>query len=218
MKTVDGRNFECNQCGACCRWQGKVFLTPEDIGKIALHMGIEIGKFLEKYTENYGGSTVLRNKEESQDCVMMDGDKCGVWGHHPKQCDEWPKKFDKRCPGFTNDGEDRMVFKQAVERVSSKLSAMQQMETSTSDQFYKGLMAGSEAMVTSKALAGGVDPYAISTQVKVASIDDLFAFHRASKDHLIHKSTRDLWSIDTDKDGGVTITRLFDNDGEPIKG
>jgi hypothetical protein len=38
------------------------------------------------------------------------------------------------------------------------------------------------------------------------------------KSHLIHKATKDLWNINTDKDGAVQITRLFDSTGEPIQG
>lgn len=219
-KMVDGKPFECTKCGACCRWQGKVYLTPEDIQRLALHVGLAVDEFLSKYTETDISSRVLKNKQDSQDCVFMDGDSCGVYGQHPSQCEKWPVKYDKRCPGFTtHGGEGHMNFKEAVERVNKRFSAMREWDQAVTDQFYKGLAAGSkEAEIASKALAGGVDPTAGMNSVKVASIDDLFAFHRASDSHLIHKSTRDLWSIETDKDGGVRITRLFDNDGEPVKG
>lgn len=111
-----------------------------------------------------------------------------------------------------------MDYREAVDRVNKKFSSMQEWDRSVSDQFYKGLMEGSEAKVASKALMSGINPSANVNSVKVASMDDLFAFHRASDSHLIHKATRDLWSIESDKDGGVRITRLFDNEGEPIKG
>ena len=220
MNTIDGKPFECNKCGACCRWQGKVHLTPEDIMGLALHLGLALDEFLKKYTDNYGSSVVLKDRENSTDCVFMDGNECGVYGKHPQQCEEWPKNYDKRCPGFnTTGGEGRMDYKEAVERVNRKFSGLREWDQAVSDQFYRNLVEGSkETEVASKALAGGVDPFANVHTVKVASIDDLFAFHRAGENHLIHKSTRDLWSIETADDGGVRITRLFDNDGEPVKG
>jgi Fe-S-cluster containining protein len=219
-RMVEGSPFECTKCGACCRWQGKVFLTPDDIKKLALHVGLAIDEFMSRYTENHGSSTVLKDKEDSPDCVFMDGDGCGVYGHHPQQCDEWPTSYDKRCPGFTNNGgEGRMDYKEAVERVNKRFSALREWDQAVTDQFYKSLAGASTgAEIASKALADGVDSSSGASSVKVASVDDLFAFHRASDTHLIHKSTRDLWSIETDKDGGVRITRLFDNDGEPIRG
>jgi Fe-S-cluster containining protein len=220
MKMIDGRPFECNTCGACCRWQGRVYLTPQDAVKLAEHLSNTVNEFLSKYTEPYGSSRVLKNKEDSEDCVFMDGDHCGVYGNHPQQCDEWPKSYDSRCPGFKNNvGETHMDYKEAVERVNKRFSALREWDQAVSDQLYKDLMAGASGMkVASKAIADGVDPYANANTVKVANIDDLFAFHRASDSHLIHKATRDLWSIESDDDGGIRITRLFDNDGEPIKG
>jgi Fe-S-cluster containining protein len=218
MRTVDGMPFECKQCGACCRWQGKVYLTPDDVSKLSEHFGVGMEGFVDGYTEPYGSDMVLKNKPGSQDCILMDGNRCGVWGHHPSQCEEWPKRYDAKCPGFNNVGEGRMDYKEAVERVNKKFSALQEWDRSVSDQFYRGLAEGTEAKLASQALTSGVDPYENMNRVKVASMDDLFAFHRASDNHLIHKATRDLWSIEQDKDGGVMITRLFDNDGEPIKG
>lgn len=217
MTTVDGIEFKCTGCGACCRWEGKVYLTPEDIERLSARFGDPVTVFMERCTEVDRGVPVLRNKPDSSDCIFMDGDKCSVWGDHPEQCREWPKRYDSRCPGFIN-GEVRMDFKEAVEHVNRKFSAMREWDQTVSDQFYCGLMGGSEAKVASKAMEGGANLSAKAESVRLASMDDLFSFHRASDNHLIHKATRDLWAIESDADGGISITRLFDNDGEPIKG
>jgi len=215
MREVDGKPFKCNQCGACCRWEGKVYLTPTDIQRLSEKFDMPVAVFRNTFTETGGSRIVLKNKPGSSDCVFMDGDKCGVWGSHPEQCAEWPKHYDERCPGFSN-GEEPMNFKEAVERVNKKFSAMRQWEQSVSDQLYRGLIESSDVEVAPKAIAQGVN--LDNNIIKVGSMDDLFAFHRADDKHLIHKSTRDLWSIEADTEGGVRITRLFDNDGEPIKG
>lgn len=72
--------------------------------------------------------------------------------------------------------------------------------------------------ITVQAVTEGLDAYLSEGSIKVASLDDLFSFDRVANDKLIHKSTQDLWSINTDKDGNVLIQRMFDNSGEPVKG
>ena len=52
---------------------------------------------------------------------------------------------------------------------------------------------------------------------KVASIQDLGPFVRLSADELVHKSTRDLWTIRRQGDGGLFVERTFDDNGSPLK-
>lgn len=53
---------------------------------------------------------------------------------------------------------------------------------------------------------------------RIASLGDLTPFFtKVGNDTLIHKSTRDLWSLKQDS-GGYLIERLFDDNGEPLKG
>ena len=52
---------------------------------------------------------------------------------------------------------------------------------------------------------------------RVASLGDLTDFLKVSEETLVHKSTNDLWSVAADGEG-FTITRLFDDEGEPLKG
>ena len=52
---------------------------------------------------------------------------------------------------------------------------------------------------------------------RVASLGDLTDFLKVAEGQLIHRSTNDLWSVTADGDG-FTITRLFDDAGDPLKG
>ena len=52
---------------------------------------------------------------------------------------------------------------------------------------------------------------------RVASLGDLTDFLKSADGQLIHRSTNDLWSVAAD-DNGFTITRLFDDNGDPLKG
>lgn len=53
---------------------------------------------------------------------------------------------------------------------------------------------------------------------RVASLRDLTGFSRISAETLVHKSDRDLWAITKDGGGKYFIERLFDDNGDPLKG
>jgi len=53
---------------------------------------------------------------------------------------------------------------------------------------------------------------------RVAAVTDLQSFVRISAETLVHKSDRDLWALKKDANGGFFIERLFDDNGEPLKG
>jgi hypothetical protein len=52
----------------------------------------------------------------------------------------------------------------------------------------------------------------------VASCADLRGFTRMSAETLVHKSNHDLWALKKEADGKFYIERLFDDNGEPLKG
>ena len=53
--------------------------------------------------------------------------------------------------------------------------------------------------------------------IRVASLGDLTQFLKRADGKLIHKSTADLWSYSKDADGNFLVSRLFDDEGEPLK-
>jgi len=55
-------------------------------------------------------------------------------------------------------------------------------------------------------------------QIRVAGLGDLTAFLKLADDKLIHKSTKDLWSFKKNKGGELVVSRLFNPNGEPLKG
>lgn len=50
----------------------------------------------------------------------------------------------------------------------------------------------------------------------LGSVSGVFKQSAASADELIHKATKDLWSV-REGDGGFVIERLFDGEGQPVK-
>ena len=110
-------------------------------------------------------------------------------------------------------------YRKAVKSMNERFSSLQQADKAVVDKLYEELAKGAKtASVMSKAVEEGVDCFLSDHKVKVASLDDLFAFNRVDDEHLIHKSTRDLWTIEADGEGDVHIARLFNDSGEPIKG
>ena len=50
----DGLCFECQRCSGCCRFDsGYVFLSYEDLDRLAAKLGMSRDEFLEKYTKSY---------------------------------------------------------------------------------------------------------------------------------------------------------------------
>ena len=55
-----------------------------------------------------------------------------------------------------------------------------------------------------------------SMKIRVASLEQFNPFHRISAETLVHKSTKDLWTVTREADG-LYIQRLFQDDGVPLK-
>jgi hypothetical protein len=57
-------------------------------------------------------------------------------------------------------------------------------------------------------------------RIRVASLGDLSSFLKLSNDSstLIHRSTKELWTFNKDADGGFTVNRMWDDNGQPLKG
>lgn len=52
---------------------------------------------------------------------------------------------------------------------------------------------------------------------RVASLGDLTGFLRIAEGTLVNKSSKDLWSFNKDADGKLTVERMFDAKGKPLK-
>ena len=52
----------------------------------------------------------------------------------------------------------------------------------------------------------------------IARTADLNDFTRISAETLVHKSNNDLWALRKEADGKFYVERLFDDNGEPLRG
>lgn len=89
----------CNYCpGYCCyRLKGStLFITAEDINRLARHFGISDGEVRRRYIE---GRNTFKTRSDGS-CPFLSNDRmikrCTVHPARPRQCREFP--YDAPCP------------------------------------------------------------------------------------------------------------------------
>lgn len=114
---ADGLRFTCTQCGDCCRSHGDyqwVFLSPEDVTRLAKKLGMTNARFLAEYCdkdEDGLGHTLKwpkgargaggpppggrrepegRTSPDIAACVFLGEKGCTVYEARPQQCRTWP--------------------------------------------------------------------------------------------------------------------------------
>ncbi len=127
---ADGLKFTCTQCGNCCSGQpGYVWVTAEDIRRIAEHLGREDGKLRKEEVRRVGFRHSLTEKPGG-DCVFLkrEGGKalCSIYPVRPVQCRTWPfwdellksrrawDEASQNCPGMNHGQHHAFV---AIEEV-----------------------------------------------------------------------------------------------------
>lgn len=86
------------------------------------------------------------------------------------------------------------------------------------DNFNGGGESGLDIFLSDVAPFGEARAKVAAERMFVSSLGDLDQFVRIASDTLIHKSDRDLWALKQDESGNHYIERLFDDQGDPLKG
>ena len=112
-----GLSFECTQCGHCCSGSpGYVWLTIEDMERMAEHMGLGFDDFTRTHVRRVGSRYSLVEKA-NYDCVFLTRDErgragCRMYEVRPMQCRTWPfwddnlkspaawERAEGNCPGM----------------------------------------------------------------------------------------------------------------------
>ncbi|MDR1787246.1 MAG: YkgJ family cysteine cluster protein [Treponema sp.] len=107
-----GLRFTCKRCSDCCRHEsGYVFLSQDDVRRLARCLRMTDEAFLAAYCRKVDGASRLSLKEKADfDCVLWN-DGCTVYEARPLQCRAfpfWPRNLVSReawraaassCPG-----------------------------------------------------------------------------------------------------------------------
>lgn len=119
----EGLKFKCQGCSHCCSiGPGYVWLSEEEINKIASFLKLPRDIFLKKYCLTAMGKISLKELLPSYDCIFLKDKKCSIYEVRPLQCRTFPfwkdviaskkawDKMGKTCPGI--DAVDGRLYSQ----------------------------------------------------------------------------------------------------------
>lgn len=87
----EGLRFKCTECGKCCTGSpGYVFLSNEDINKLADHFQCSVEEFTKQYVRLVNGQAALLDRPGSYDCIFLKDNKCSAYESRPVQCKTFP--------------------------------------------------------------------------------------------------------------------------------
>lgn len=111
----EGLRFQCTGCGKCCTGgPGCVYLSSDDLNRLAEHFHLPPKEFAKKYTRLVDGQYALLDKPGSYDCIFLEEKKCSVYESRPVQCKTFPwwlenlksiedwEEAAKRCEGINH--------------------------------------------------------------------------------------------------------------------
>jgi Fe-S-cluster containining protein len=113
---AEGLQFACTQCGGCCSGApGYVWVTLEDMNKIAAFLKMSFEDFARTYVRQIGDKYSLTEKY-NYDCAFLTRRNgktgCMIYPVRPTQCRTWPfwndnlksenawERAAEKCPGM----------------------------------------------------------------------------------------------------------------------
>ena len=82
--------FTCERCGACCKWGGYVYITEDDVKRIAGHLSITEYEFVNRYAEIVHRPRLNLLAAKDGGCIFLEGASCAIYPARPKQCVDFP--------------------------------------------------------------------------------------------------------------------------------
>ena len=129
---MSGMRFECQPgCKKCCEKQGFVYLTEDDIVRLAEFLGMELAEFESRHVYRTRKLRRLRVPRHAQ-CSFLDEEGCSVHAAKPVQCRTfpwWPELLSSPrkwhstgawCPGV---GKGELVQIEDVQPIAEEMRA-----------------------------------------------------------------------------------------------
>ena len=88
--------FQCHRCGNCCRGDGYVLMTADDVTRAAAHLGLDEAAFRAEFCRTQAGGSVhlVDQGDALRSCVFLSADNlCRVHEAKPEQCQGFPMKW-----------------------------------------------------------------------------------------------------------------------------
>jgi len=124
---ADGLQFTCTRCNQCCTGPpGYVWVTDEDIVRMALHAGLMPDEFARRHCRRAWWRVSLKELANG-DCVLLTPQGCSVYPVRPSQCRTFPfwpdhlrsrrrwEALKSRCAGV---GQGRLYGREEIERIA----------------------------------------------------------------------------------------------------
>ena len=85
---------ECQRCGACCRIEGIVRLSDEDVRRMSEFLGVGENEFIADWTDIAPDRKGLVLKDAGDGaCIMLEGGLCRVYPVRPEKCRTFPHEW-----------------------------------------------------------------------------------------------------------------------------
>ncbi|MDJ0883732.1 MAG: YkgJ family cysteine cluster protein [Desulfobacterales bacterium] len=122
--------FDCLRCGDCCRGYGGTYVTPNDIGRIAAHIGEDPNSFQDRYCQMSGRRPVLAQAENGY-CIFLK-ELCSIHPVKPRMCRRWPfidavledvqnwRMMAASCPGMRTDLPDAVIREHVARAIADE--------------------------------------------------------------------------------------------------
>lgn len=88
--------FQCHRCGNCCRGDGYVDMSADDLARAAALLGRSPEQFLAEFcvVQRSGKVHLIHQGDALQSCVFLTADNlCRVHAAKPSQCEGFPMKW-----------------------------------------------------------------------------------------------------------------------------
>lgn len=98
------QEFQCLQCGQCCKGEGTVRLSAEEFQKVCRHLGISRREALRFYGYKEREGYILFDKF-NRECVFLRDNSCLIHEVKPAQCKDFPVYWSEKnmlatCCGY----------------------------------------------------------------------------------------------------------------------
>ncbi|MFP4037196.1 MAG: YkgJ family cysteine cluster protein [Desulfobacteraceae bacterium] len=125
--------FSCRMCGECCRGEGGITITSEELERMASYLGISAEAFKRDFCVKNNGRLSIATGDDGFCSLYEQGKGCTVHPVKPERCAIWPfypallrdpaawREAMDACPGINPECPFEEFVRQAHDRGSKGL-------------------------------------------------------------------------------------------------